>query len=145
PPRLTPASLGGYYAPRAAAFEPRVAAVAGISGPFRFGDMWDDLPPMTRQTFVVKSSARDDEEGRRIALTLDLSGVCERIAVPALYVTGAKDRLIPWQQTQRQADETPKGTFINFPDGNHGVSNMPSKARPMIADWMAGQLTSPPR
>jgi pimeloyl-ACP methyl ester carboxylesterase len=142
---LAGVSLGGYYAPRAAAFEPRVAAVAGISGPFRFGDMWDDLPPMTRQTFVVKSFAGDDEEGRRIALTLDLTGVCERIAVPALYVTGAKDRLIPWQQTQRQADETPKGTFINFPDGNHGVSNMPSKARPMIADWMAGQLASPPR
>jgi len=138
-------SLGGYYAPRAAAFEPRIAAVAGISGPFRFGDMWDDLPPMTRQTFVVKSFARDDEEGRRIALMLDLTGVCERITVPALYVTGAKDRLIPWQQTQRQADETPKGAFINFPEGNHGVSNLPSKARPMIADWMADQLGSPPR
>ena len=31
-------SLGGYYAPRAAAFEPRFRAVAGISGPFCFGD-----------------------------------------------------------------------------------------------------------
>jgi pimeloyl-ACP methyl ester carboxylesterase len=138
-------SLGGYYAPRVAAFEPRVVAMAGISGPFRFGDMWDDLPPMTRQTFVVKSAARDDEEGRRIALSLDLTGVCERIAVPALYVTGAKDRLIPWQQTEHQADETPKGTFVNFQEGNHGLSNMPSKARPMIADWMGDQLASPPR
>jgi pimeloyl-ACP methyl ester carboxylesterase len=139
---LAGVSLGGYYAPRAAAFEPRVAAVAGISGPFRFGDMWDDLPPMTRQTFVVKSGAESDEEGRRLALTLDLDGICRRIAIPALYVTGAKDRLIPWQQTQRQADETPKGTFVNFPDGNHGVSNLPSKARPMIADWMSDQLAS---
>jgi 2,6-dihydroxypseudooxynicotine hydrolase len=142
---LAGVSLGGYYAPRAAAFEPRVTAVAGISGPFRFGDMWDDLPPMTRQTFVVKSGARDDEEGRRIALSLDLTGVCERITVPALYVTGAKDRLIPWQQTQRQADESPKGTFVNFPQGNHGVSNLPSRARPMIADWMGEQLGPPPR
>lgn len=142
---LVGVSLGGYYAPRAAAFEPRVAAVAGISGPFRFGDMWDDLPPMTRQTFVVKSAARDDEEGRKIALSLDLTGVCERIAVPALYVTGAKDRLIPWQQTERQADDSPKGTFVNFAEGNHGVSNLPSKARPMIADWMGDQLASPPR
>lgn len=133
-------SLGGYYAPRVAAFEPRVAAVAGISGPYRFGDMWDDLPPMTRQTFVVKSGARDDEEGRRNALALDLAGVCSRITVPALYVTGAKDRLIPWQQTEHQADDTPKGTFVNFPEGNHGVSNLPSRARPMIADWMADQL-----
>ncbi|MBM2614470.1 alpha/beta fold hydrolase [Actinoplanes sp. LDG1-06] len=136
-------SLGGYYAPRAVAHEPRVAAVAGISGPFRFGDMWDDLPPMTRQTFTVKSGARDEEEGRRIALTLDLTGVCRQISVPALYITGKLDRLIPWQQTQRQADETPKGTFVNFPTGNHGVSNLPSKARPMIADWMADQLAAP--
>jgi pimeloyl-ACP methyl ester carboxylesterase len=134
-------SLGGYYAPRVAAFEPRFAAVAGISGPFCFGDMWDELPPMTRQTFVVKSGARDDAEGRKIASTLDLAGVCERIAVPALYVTGAKDRLIPWRQTERQATETPEGTFVCFPEGNHGVSNLPSKARPMIADWMADRLT----
>ena len=134
-------SLGGYYAPRAAAFEPRVRAVAGISGPFCFGDMWDDLPPMTRQTFVVKSGARDDDEGHRIASSLDLAGVCELITVPALYVTGAKDRLIPWQQTQRQADETPNGTFVNYPEGNHGVSNMPYRARPLIADWMTDQLT----
>ncbi|NMO49634.1 alpha/beta fold hydrolase [Actinoplanes sp. TBRC 11911] len=133
-------SLGAYYAPRAVAHEPRVAAVAAISGPFRFGDMWDDLPPMTRQAFVVKSGARDDEEGRRLALTLDLDGVCQQISVPALYVTGKLDRLIPWQQTQRQADETPKGTFVCFPEGNHGVSNLPSKARPMIADWMADHL-----
>jgi 2,6-dihydroxypseudooxynicotine hydrolase len=137
-------SLGGYYAPRAVAYEPRVAAVVGISGPFRFGDMWDDLPPMTRQTFVVKSGAHDDEDGRRLALTLDLTGVCEQIGVPALYVTGKLDRLIPWQQTQRQADETTKGKFVLFPEGNHGVSNLPSKARPMIADWMADQLGARP-
>jgi pimeloyl-ACP methyl ester carboxylesterase len=137
-------SLGGYYAPRVVAHEPRVAAVAGISGPFCFGDMWDDLPPMTRQTFVVKSGARDDEDGRRIALTLDLAGECRNIGVPALYVTGKLDRLIPWQQTRRQAEETPKGTFVCFPDGNHGVSNLPSKARPMIADWMADHLGAGP-
>jgi pimeloyl-ACP methyl ester carboxylesterase len=135
-------SLGGYYAPRVAAFEPRFRAVAGISGPFCFGDMWDELPPMTRATFVVKSGAADDAEGHRIASTLDLDGVLDRIKVPALYVTGALDRLIPWKQTERQATETPDGTFVCFPDGNHGVSNLPSKARPLIADWMADQLTS---
>jgi pimeloyl-ACP methyl ester carboxylesterase len=133
-------SLGGYYAPRAAAFEPRVRAVVGISGPFCFGDMWDDLPPMTRQTFVVKSGAKDDDEGHRIASSLDLDGICGRITVPALYVTGARDRLIPWQQTQRQAEETPDGTFVNYPEGNHGVSNLPYRARPLIADWMTDQL-----
>lgn len=135
-------SLGGYYAPRVAAFEPRARAVAGISGPFCFGDMWDDLPPMTRATFVVKSGARDDADGHRIASTLDLAGICPRIRIPALYVTGALDRLIPWRQTERQAAETPDGTFLCFPDGNHGVSNLPSRARPAIADWMAEQIAS---
>jgi pimeloyl-ACP methyl ester carboxylesterase len=135
-------SLGGYYAPRVAAFEPRVTAVAGISGPFCFGDMWDDLPPMTRQTFVVKSGARDDEEGRRMASSLDLEGICERITVPALYVTGDRDRLIPWQQTERQARETPRGEFVCYPGGNHGVSNMPYRARPALADWMQDHLSA---
>ena len=137
---LVGVSLGGYYAPRVAAYEPRLRAVAGISGPFRFGDLWDDLPPMTRETFTVKSGGGSDDDGRARALTLDLTGVCERIEVPALYVTGALDRLIPWQQTQRQADETPKGQFVCYPDGNHGASNLPAVARPMIADWMADQL-----
>jgi pimeloyl-ACP methyl ester carboxylesterase len=133
-------SLGGYYAPRAVAFEPRVKALVGISGPFCFGDMWDDLPPMTRQTFVVKSGAGDDADGHRIASTLDLAGVCAQIQVPALYITGKLDRLIPWEQTERQAKETPRGEFVCFPEGNHGVSNLPSRARPVIADWMADHL-----
>ncbi|MEV7624992.1 hypothetical protein [Actinoplanes sp. NPDC089786] len=48
---------------------------------------------------------------------------------------------MPWQQTQRQAHETPKGTFVCHPDGNHGVSNLRSIARPSIADWTRGQLS----
>src|SRR3954451_15819905 len=39
-------SLGGYYAPRAAAFEKRIRAVAGISGPYDFAANWDGLPSL---------------------------------------------------------------------------------------------------
>ncbi|MGH3454879.1 MAG: alpha/beta hydrolase family protein, partial [Nocardioidaceae bacterium] len=133
-------SLGGYYAPRVAAYEPRVRAVVGISGPYRWGDLWDDLPSMTRDTFTVKSGGGSDDDGRERAQALDLSGVCERIDVPALYVTGEHDRLIPWEQTKQQADATPEGEFVCYPDGNHGAANLPSVARPMIADWMADRL-----
>jgi pimeloyl-ACP methyl ester carboxylesterase len=134
-------SLGGYYAPRVAAFEPRIRAVVGLSGPFCFGEVWDGLPPVTRQTFTVKSGAASDDDGRERAFALDLSGVCERIEAPALYVTGKLDRLIPWRQTERQATETPEGSFVCYPDGNHGCSNKPYRARPMIADWMRERLT----
>jgi len=133
-------SLGGYFAPRAATFEPRLRAVAGISGPFCFGELWDDLPQLTRETFMHKSGASDAEDGRRRALALDLEGVLERLDVPALFVTGKLDRLIPWESTRRQADAAPRGEFVLFDDGNHVCANIPYKARPLVADWLAQQL-----
>jgi dienelactone hydrolase len=133
-------SLGGYYAPRVGACEPRVKAVAGLSGPFNFGQCWDGVPPVTRETFVAKSGARDEDEGRARAAELDLSCVIERLTQPALFVTGRLDRLIPWEQTERQALEAPNGVFVLHDDGNHGCANVPYKTRPMIADWMGRQL-----
>jgi 2,6-dihydroxypseudooxynicotine hydrolase len=133
-------SLGGYHAPRAAAFEPRIRAVAGISGPFCFGALWDDLPELTRATFVHKSGARDAEDGRRRALELDLDGVLERLQAPALFVTGRLDRLIPWESTRRQAEAAPRGEFVLFDDGNHVCANVPYKARPLVADWLRERL-----
>jgi len=134
-------SMGGYYAPRAGAFEPRLKAVAGLSGPYDFGECWDGLPPLTRETFVAKSLAGDELEGRTKASELNLSGVAERIAQPFLAVTGKLDRLIPWEQTQRAADEAPGGSFVLHEDGNHACANIPYKTRPLVADWMREQLS----
>jgi 2,6-dihydroxypseudooxynicotine hydrolase len=128
-------SLGGYFAPRAAAFEPRIRAVAGISGPFCFGELWDTLPELTRETFEAKAG-----DGRRRALEFDLDGVLDDLAAPALFVTGARDRLIPWESTRRQADAAPRGEFVLFEDGNHVCANVPYKARPLVADWLAERL-----
>ena len=133
-------SLGGYYAPRVLAFEPRVKAGVGLSGPYRFSDIWDDVPPQTRETFVAKSFAKDDEEGRAKAAELDLSGVAERIQQPYLAITGKLDRLIPWEQTERAASEAPNGTFLLHEDGNHGCANVPYKTRPVAADWLRERL-----
>jgi pimeloyl-ACP methyl ester carboxylesterase len=135
-------SLGGYYAPRAAAFEPRLRAVAGVSGPYEFGEQWEALPPLTRETFTVKSGARDEREARELAGALSLRGVASRITQPALYVTGGLDRIVPWRQTERAARETPKGTFVLFEEGSHVCSNIPYRYRPLVADWMAEQLAS---
>jgi pimeloyl-ACP methyl ester carboxylesterase len=133
-------SLGGYYAPRAAAFEPRIRAVAGISGPFCFGEIWDQLPELTRETFVHKARAADSEDGRRRARVLDLDGVLDQLDRPALFVTGKLDRLIPWEQTQRAAEAAPQGEFVLFEDGNHVCANVPYKARPLVADWLREKL-----
>jgi 2,6-dihydroxypseudooxynicotine hydrolase len=133
-------SLGGYYAPRVLAFEPRVKAGVALSGPYRFSDIWDELPPQTRETFVAKSFAKDDEEGRAKAAELDLTAVAERIRQPFLAITGRLDRLIPWKQSERAAREAPNGTFLLHEDGNHGCANVPYKTRPVAADWLREQL-----
>jgi pimeloyl-ACP methyl ester carboxylesterase len=128
-------SLGGYFAPRAAAFEPRIRAVAGISGPFCFGELWDALPELTRETFEIKAGG-----GCERALEFDLDGVLDGLEAPALFVTGKLDRLIPWESTRRQAEASPRGEFVLFEDGNHVCANVPYKARPLVADWIAEKL-----
>jgi pimeloyl-ACP methyl ester carboxylesterase len=133
-------SLGGYYAPRAGAFEARLGAVAGISGAYDFGAIWDQLPELTRETFVAKSGARDDSDGRERAGRLSLEGVLDGLDRPALFITGRLDRLIPWQETERAARESPQGTFVLFDDGNHVCANIPYKVRPLAADWLREQL-----
>jgi len=133
-------SLGGYYAPRAAAFEPRIKAVAGISGPFNFGALWDELPELTRETFRHKSHASSDDEARGRALALDLDGVLERLDRPALFVTGRHDRLIPVDSTAQQAEAAPQGSLVVIEDGNHVCANVPYRSRPLVADWLREHL-----
>jgi pimeloyl-ACP methyl ester carboxylesterase len=133
-------SLGGYYAPRAAASEPRLAAVAGVSGAFNFGECWEHLPSLTRDAFQHHSGASDEEEARAKALELDLDPVIADLDRPALMVTGKLDRLIPWKQTKRIAEESRNGRFVLYEEGNHVCNNIPYKYRPLVADWLAGEL-----
>jgi 2,6-dihydroxypseudooxynicotine hydrolase len=134
-------SLGGYYAPRAAAFEPRVKAVAGISGPYDMGAHWEGLPPLTRATVAHHTAAADDDEARAKASELSLDGVLGRLTQPALIVTGRLDRVIPWQDTKRIADEAPDATWVLYDDGTHVCNNIPFKYRPLVADWTREQLS----
>jgi pimeloyl-ACP methyl ester carboxylesterase len=133
-------SLGGYYAPRAAAFEPRIRAVAAISGPYNFGEVWDELPPLTRAAFTVKSGAHDERDGRERAHSLNLAGVLGALTQPALFVTGGLDRIIPWRQTERAAREATDGSFVLYERGTHVCSNLSYRYRPLVADWMAERL-----
>ena len=77
-------SLGGYYAPRvAAALGDRVRACVALAGPYDFGDCWPQLPELTRRTFQVRSRTDSDDEARRVAHTLSLEGVAEKITAPS--------------------------------------------------------------
>jgi 2,6-dihydroxypseudooxynicotine hydrolase len=129
-------SLGGYYAPRAAAFEPRIKAVVPIGGPYNFGDCWDQLPSLTRETFQHHSGASDQPGALENAFKLDLAPVLGRVRQPMLVVFGKLDRLIPYQHAERVAAEAPNATLVMYEDGNHVCNNLPYKYRPLVADWI---------
>jgi 2,6-dihydroxypseudooxynicotine hydrolase len=132
--------MGGYYAPRAAAFEPRIRAVAGVSGPYDMSANWDGLPALTRETLQHHTGASSPEEARAKAGELNLAGVAERVEQPALIITGMLDRLIPWEDTKRIADEIPHAEWVLYEDGTHVCNNIPFRYRPLVGDWMAEQL-----
>jgi 2,6-dihydroxypseudooxynicotine hydrolase len=134
-------SLGGYYAPRAAAFEKRVKACIALSGPYDWGDDWDGLPEITRETFRVRSKCKTQEEARRHASTLSLKNVASRITCPLFIVAGKLDRVIPWQDAERLAGEA-RGPveLLMIEDGNHVANNRGYRWRAQSADWMAERL-----
>ncbi len=137
-------SLGGYYAPRAAAFEKRVKACIALSGPYDFANDWNGLPELTRETFRVRSKCKTGDEARQHAATLSLEAVARQIICPLFIVAGKLDRLVPWQDGERLARET-KGPveFLLIEDGNHVANNRAYKYRPQSADWMCRQLGLP--
>jgi 2,6-dihydroxypseudooxynicotine hydrolase len=133
-------SLGGYYVVRSAAFEPRLKAIAGVSGPYDMGAQWDSMPGLTREAFTHHSGAGDEGEARRRASQLTLAGVAERVGQPCLVVTGKLDRVVPWEQTRRIADEVPHSEWVLYEEGTHVCNNIPFKYRPLVADWMRDRL-----
>ncbi|HXF69002.1 MAG TPA: alpha/beta fold hydrolase [Thermoflexus sp.] len=136
-------SLGGYYALRSAAFEPRIRAVVAIGGPYDFGACWPGLPALTKEAFIHHAGARDEAEGQRRAAMLTLRGILHQVRQPVLVIFGQQDRLIPWTQAEQTVAELPNGTLVMYPEGNHVCNNIPYKYRPLAADWIQEHLTDP--
>lgn len=138
-------SLGGYYAPRAAAFEKRIKACIGLAGPYDFGANWDKMPELTREAFRLRAHCKTPEEARKYAGTLTLKdGVAQQISCPLFLLTGKQDRIVPWQDTQRVAQEASGPVKLMIvEDGNHIANNRPYRWRQLSADWMAEQLSLP--
>jgi 2,6-dihydroxypseudooxynicotine hydrolase len=134
-------SLGGYYAPRAAAFDKRVKACLSLGGPYDWADSWDGLPALTQDAFRVRSKSATMDEARRKAATLTLKGIADRITCPIYIMNGRQDRIVRPADSERLAREV-KGpvTLQMIDDGNHVANNRAYRWRAQSADWMAEQL-----
>ena len=133
-------SLGGYYAARSAAWEPRVRAAVALAGPYRWDQDWDLLPVQTRTTFQHRSGAASPAEARERAAALTLEDAAARIACPLLVAAGGQDRLVPPSHAERLAREAPHAELMLIPDGSHGLTNHAFESRSAMADWLAARL-----
>jgi pimeloyl-ACP methyl ester carboxylesterase len=133
-------SLGGYYAARAAAFEPRIRALVTSGGPYDYGAIVPTRPAHSRATFMHYSGSTTEEETFAYASRLSLVGVAERITQPMVVVFGRRDGLVPWQHAVRLAEEAPHAELWMFDEGNHVCMNMTYRWRPQAADWLGEQL-----
>jgi dipeptidyl aminopeptidase/acylaminoacyl peptidase len=134
-------SLGGYYAPRATAFEKRIKACIALGGPFEFSKAWDTLPKVTREAIRSRTHAASDAEAVKNISKLSMVGVAQNITVPIYIVNGRLDRLVPASDAERLAREV-KGPveLMIVEDGNHIATNRAYRWRSQSADWMAEQL-----
>jgi 2,6-dihydroxypseudooxynicotine hydrolase len=127
------------------AFEKRIKACVGLSGPYDFSDNWKELPLLTREAFRVRGHVDTDAQAYELSQTLTLKkGVSAQIECPLFLVTGKQDRIVPWQDTERLAKEVSGPVeMLLVEDGNHIANNRPYRYRLKTADWMAQQLGLP--
>ncbi|HSR25666.1 MAG TPA: alpha/beta fold hydrolase, partial [Candidatus Eisenbacteria bacterium] len=137
---LAGVSLGGYYAPRAAAFDPRVRAVLAIGGPYDIGECWTHFPPMTRAKARYHLGRVSEAEAAGRLREFTLRGVAPRLRCPLLVVAGKQDRLVPYRQAERLAAEAPGAELLLYETGNHCCTNLFWRHTPLAADWLAERL-----
>jgi pimeloyl-ACP methyl ester carboxylesterase len=137
---LAGVSLGGYYAPRAAAFEPRVRAVISIGGPYDVAECWAGFPPMTRAKARYHLGGASEADAAERLRDFTLRDAARRLVRPLLVVAGRQDRLVPYRQAERLAAEAPGAELLLLETGNHCCTNLFWRHTPLAADWMAERL-----
>lgn len=148
-------SLGGYYAPRAVAFEPRFAAGAVWGANHNWAEVQQkrlrregENPVPHYWAHVHWAFGADGmEDFLEKASGMTLEGVMDRIRVPFLVTHGARDRQIDLSYAHQSFDQlvnSPKRELKIFTDREGGVEHVGadnmSFGRNYIADWFAEVL-----
>ncbi len=148
-------SLGGYFCPRAVAFEPRFACGVCWGANHDWRDVQKrrlekegDFPVPHYWAHVCWVwGAKDMDEFMMIAEDVHLDGVVEKIKVPFLVTHGSKDSQIPlkWaERTYEQLENSPKRELKIFTEREGGVQHSSFdnsiNAGQYIADWVAETL-----
>jgi 2,6-dihydroxypseudooxynicotine hydrolase len=132
-------SLGGYLAPKAAAVEPRIKALAC------WGVKYDakDLPRrsgVVLTTMLTMAGCETLEEGIEFYKFMDLAGQVENIKCPTFVTHGGRDQM-PIAGAYRFIDELPnKPEVMIWDDSIHCCHDRSHIMRPAMADFLVEKL-----
>jgi dienelactone hydrolase len=145
-------SLGGYYAPRAAAFEKRFKLCVAWGANHNWGELQrrrlakeGDRPVPHYWDHVMWVWGKNSLEAfMEYAPQISLVGVVEKITVPFLITHGANDRQIPLayaHQSYEEAVNSPLRELKIFTEREGGIEHVSADnmepVRSYIADWIA--------
>ncbi len=141
---LAGVSFGGYYAPRAAAFEPRVKAVAAWCGTWSIlTDFYEFYPPLQEQLQWL-SGSQDDAEARTKLAQFTLDGIAESLTIPVYVMHGTDDIIMDIKGAYRFVDAlTTEDLTVDIYDGAgslHCSYDYASVAVSRLTDWFASRL-----
>jgi len=148
-------SLGGYYAPRAAAFEKRLALCVAWGANHDWGAVQkrrleregENPVPHYWEHVLWVWGENDIDAFIKKAEAVNLDGVVDRITVPLLITHGENDRQIPLAYAHRsyeQAVNSPKRQLRVFTRAEGGAEHIGLDHLPHVsvftADWIADTL-----
>jgi dienelactone hydrolase len=146
-------SLGGYYAPRAAAFEKRLKCCVAWGAAWDFSIVVEKLAAELKDDSLFNFqfawiTGQETLEGTlSVARQMTLEGIADKIECPLLVVHGESDRLLPIaiaEKTLNEAVNSPIRTLKIFTAAEGGVEHCQADdgqiVSEYISDWVAGIL-----
>jgi dienelactone hydrolase len=148
-------SMGGYYAPRALAYEPRFAIGAVWGGNHDWGghqkarlDREGDMPVPHYWAHVMWVWGQADMDAfMKLMEKVNLDGHLQNIRVPFLITHGANDRQIPIKYAHRSYDQavnSPDRELKIFTDEEGGIEHCGADnmepVQNYIGDWLADRF-----
>ncbi len=138
-------SFGGYYGPRAAAFDSRIRALVVFGALYAAVEFFDDYP-LFRGQLQWLTGSNSPEETRKKLLQFDLDDVIGQVQCPILVIHGEVDHLIPASHAHRTYNgvgSEDKELLLYPADEPGGVhcqyDNFPNTI-PYFCDWLAERL-----
>ncbi|MFI6456193.1 alpha/beta hydrolase family protein [Streptosporangium amethystogenes] len=150
-------SLGGYYAPRSAAFEPRIKACAAWGGIWDWGATWEKRWATRSKTVSVPwfqlpwvMGTDTMEAGLERVRQWTLVDVLPKLTQPLLIVHGENDRQVAVEDAHKafeaagSTDKTLRIFTVAEGGAEHCQTDEPDPARQLIADWFGQRFGTLP-